>query len=102
MISANFLTSNFILGKEVPKLLERREKEGVRVIPVIVKPCAWTRVKWLSKIQARPKDGRPLSAGNDHQIESDLSELAEEIAKLIKLAEKKTSEVSETSEVCSV
>ena len=30
MISANFLTSKFILGEEVPKLLERREKEGVR------------------------------------------------------------------------
>ena len=45
MITANFLTSKFILDEEVPKLLARREKEGVRVIPVIVKPCAWTQVK---------------------------------------------------------
>ena len=50
MISANFLTSKFILGEEVPKLLARRAKEGVRVIPLIVKPCAWTQVKWLSPI----------------------------------------------------
>lgn len=83
LITANFLTSKFILGEEVPKLLERREKEGIRVIPVIVKPCAWARVKWLSKIQARPKDGRALSAGNEHQIDADLSALAEEIAKFI-------------------
>jgi len=97
MISANFLTSKFILGEEVPKLLERREKEGIRVIPVIVKPCAWARVKWLSKIQARPKDGRALSAGNDHQIDTDLSALAEEIARIIQRAE--TTSVSEASKV---
>jgi len=83
MITANFLTSKFIVGEEIPKLLERREKEGVRVIPVIVKPCAWTHVQWLSKIQARPKDGRALSAGNEHQIDADLSSLAEEIARII-------------------
>lgn len=83
MITANFLTSNFILGEEVPKLLKRREKEGIRIVPVIVKPCAWTRVNWLSKIQARPKDGRVLSAGTEYQIDTDLSLLAEEIAQII-------------------
>ena len=82
MISANFLTSNFILGKEVPTLLRRREKEGVRVIPIIVKPCAWTQLKWLSKIQARPKDGRALSSGTENQIDIDLASIAEEIAQL--------------------
>ena len=39
MISANFLTSNFILDVEVPKLIARREKEGLRVIPLIVVNC---------------------------------------------------------------
>jgi len=87
MISANFLTSKFILGEEVPKLLKRRTEEGVRVIPLIVKPCAWTQVKWLSPIQARPKDGRPLSSGNENQIDTDLAALAEGIANLIKRAE---------------
>ena len=86
MISANFLTSKFILGEEVPKLLTRRAKEGVQVIPLIVKPCAWTQVKWLSPIQARPKDGKALSAGNDYQIDSDLAALANEIAAIIKRA----------------
>jgi predicted nucleotide-binding protein len=39
LISADFLGSKFILGKEVPPLLERRKKEGLRVIPLILKPC---------------------------------------------------------------
>ncbi|MBM3235730.1 toll/interleukin-1 receptor domain-containing protein [Candidatus Poribacteria bacterium] len=83
MVSANFLTSKFILNEEVPRLLERREKEGMRVFPVIVKPCAWKRVKWLARMQLRPKDGNPLSAGDEHQIDVDLAAIAEEVAAII-------------------
>lgn len=83
MVSANFLTSKFILSEEVPRLLERREKEGLRVFPVIVKPCAWKRVKWLARMQLRPKNGRPISAGDDYQIDADLAKIAEEVADII-------------------
>ncbi|MFT3891789.1 MAG: TIR domain-containing protein [Anaerolineales bacterium] len=87
LISANFLTSKFIKTEEVSRLLDRRAKEGIRVIPLIVKPCAWTQVKWLSPIQGRPKDGRPLSGGNEFQIDTDLAALANEIAGIIKRVE---------------
>ena len=50
MVSADFLTSNFILGEEVPRLLERRHNEGLRVFPVIVRPCQWKQVKWLARM----------------------------------------------------
>jgi hypothetical protein len=83
LITANFLTSSFILNSEVPTLLEKRDKEGVRVIPVIAKPCAWTAVPWLAKLQCRPKDGRALSAGDDNQIDQDLADLALEINGLL-------------------
>jgi tetratricopeptide (TPR) repeat protein len=86
MVSANFLNSNFILKEEVPRLLQRREKEGLRIFPVIVKPCDWQAVDWLVRIQARPKDGRPLSAGNAHQIEEDLAAIAREIRELLERA----------------
>ena len=101
MISANFLTSKFILDEEVPKFLARREKKGMRVFPLIIKPCAWTEVKWLSKIQARPKDGKPLSTRRAPHADTELSTFAKEIAGILKRMEPpaKTSEVSETSEV---
>jgi tetratricopeptide (TPR) repeat protein len=83
LISADFLGSTFILRREVPEILRRRGSEGLRVIPVIVRPCPWQAVPWLSKIQCLPKDGRPLSAGNEHQIETDLSALALEIRGLL-------------------
>lgn len=66
LISASFLTSQFILGTEVPELLRRRAAQGLRVIPLIIKPCAWSRVDWLNKLQARPTDGKPLLAGSEY------------------------------------
>ncbi|MGF1547226.1 MAG: toll/interleukin-1 receptor domain-containing protein [Thiotrichales bacterium] len=67
LISANFLGSKFIRGTEVPRLLERRKKEGIRVIPLILKPCLWQTVEWLTPIQGRPKDNKPLSGFSEHE-----------------------------------
>ncbi len=84
LVSANFLTSQFILHEEVPRLLQRRAEQGVRIFPVIVRPCAWKQVGWLSRLKVYPKDGRPLSGGTDYQIDADLAAIAEEIANLVK------------------
>ena len=84
LVSRHFLTSNFILEEEVPRLMERREKEGVRIFPIIAEPCVWKQVKWLSRMNLRPKDGKPLSGGNEHQIDTDLAAIAEEVAAIIK------------------
>lgn len=83
LISADFLSSKFIHGKEVPPLLERRKNEGLRVIPLILKPCPWQTVDWLSKIQGRPIDNKPLSGFDDHDRDHHLCELALEINKLL-------------------
>jgi len=82
LISADFLTSGFILGTEVPNLLKRGVKEGIRVIPLILWPCAWTQVTWLSGIQARPIDGSPLSSLSKNKAEAALSALVEEVLHL--------------------
>jgi formylglycine-generating enzyme required for sulfatase activity len=87
MISPDSLSSRFIKAKEIPPLLERREQEGLHVIPVIVRPCPWQRIGWLSAIQARPKDGRPLSAGTEYEIDAALAAIAVEIADLIQPAD---------------
>ena len=41
LISDNYLNSEFILGKEVPALLQRRKTEGVKIFPLIARACAW-------------------------------------------------------------
>jgi len=84
LISTDFLISDFIRGQEVPRLLKRRAAGGLRVIPLIVHPCPWQAVDWLSSIQCRPKDGRPLAKGSKTQVDEDLTALALEIHALLK------------------
>ena len=51
LISVDFLNSEFIRGKEVPTILERRSTEGLVVFPILIKPCPWQIVDWLKKMQ---------------------------------------------------
>jgi hypothetical protein len=92
LISVHFLTSNFIRQEEVPRILERRHQEGLRVIPIIIKPCPWKTVQWLKSIQLVPKDGKPLSTRKKHTINTIMANLAEDIAALIKPKAKKEPE----------
>ncbi|HNE00392.1 MAG TPA: toll/interleukin-1 receptor domain-containing protein, partial [Plasticicumulans sp.] len=84
LISASFLTSKFIRGEEVPPLLKRRQEEGIRVVPVILKPCPWTELDWLNPIQARPTDGKPLSKMRPANADEALSRLVSELSGLLK------------------
>lgn len=65
LVSANSLTSDFILREEVTRLLQRRDKDGLHIFPVIIRPCDWEAVLWLSRMQLRPKEGRAISGGNE-------------------------------------
>ncbi|HYX26056.1 MAG TPA: TIR domain-containing protein, partial [Thermoanaerobaculia bacterium] len=76
LISADSLVSEFIQETEVPYLLERQTRNEIRIIPVIVRPCLWPSVPWLSSLQCRPKDGQPLSGMTEHQVEEALTALA--------------------------
>jgi len=83
LITANFLNSDFIRGREIVPVLERREREGLIVLPVIAKACAWKTVSWLSGMAVRPRNGRPVwSDAGVHQDE-DLMTIAEEVAQIV-------------------
>ncbi|HRV92000.1 MAG TPA: toll/interleukin-1 receptor domain-containing protein [Anaerolineae bacterium] len=83
LVSANFLTSEFILGQEVPALLHRRQIEGLIVVPIIAKACAWRKVAWLSQLQVRPTDGRPIWHDGGRHADDDLAHIAEEVADML-------------------
>lgn len=42
LVSTDFLSSDFITTDELPPLLRKAEKEGTRILPLIVAPCAFT------------------------------------------------------------
>ena len=83
LVSADFLNSDFIRGQEVPTLLKRRQNEGMRIVPVIVNPCPWQKVKWLAPIQARPEGDKTLADLSKVKADRVLSTLAVEILELV-------------------
>lgn len=60
LVSADFIASDYCWGEEMTKALARHEREEARVIPVILRPCRWTSTP-LGKLQAVPKDAKPVS-----------------------------------------
>ena len=79
LISPAFLASTFIWQEEVPRIMKHC-KEGMLILPVIARPCAWQLAPDLAQLQARPANGRPLSTGSDAQIDLDLTAFAYELA----------------------
>ena len=61
LISADYLASTFCVKEEIPYLLERRARDGMVLIPVLLRPCLWKAVPWLKPIQMLPRDGKSVS-----------------------------------------
>ncbi|MDQ3011204.1 MAG: toll/interleukin-1 receptor domain-containing protein, partial [Acidobacteriota bacterium] len=84
LVTDNYLNSEYVREKEIPILLRRRATDGLRVIPILIKPCDWEAVGWLKKMNLLPDPKRPISTGNEHQIDSDFATIAKEIRELLK------------------
>jgi CheY-like chemotaxis protein len=83
LITKNFLNSKFILGEEIPRLLELRRTKGLNVIPIIARPCAWNRVKWLIKMNVKPKNGSPVWREDGRYADEELARIAEIVAGIL-------------------
>jgi hypothetical protein len=84
LVSASSLSSKFIRHEELPRLFERRAAEGVSVFPVILKECLWTELPWLAKLQARPRDGKPLADFRPARRDTELAKIAREILEIVR------------------
>ena len=60
LVSPAFIASDFIYAEELTRLMGRRQDDGIRIVPIIIKPCAWKHEKPIESLQARPKDGAAL------------------------------------------
>jgi len=79
IISAHFLASDFIKKVEIPKLLKRCQTDGLILIPVLARHCAWEPVAWLSKIQFLPGDNIALQDLRGSNLEKALSKIANQV-----------------------
>ena len=87
LISAPFLSSGFIRNEEIPRLFDRHAAGGMIIFPLLVRPCSWQHVGWLSKLQLRPQDTkrRPkaVAAYSGAARDQVLADVASEIARIV-------------------
>jgi hypothetical protein len=83
LISAPFLTSAFIREQEIPTLFAKHEQGGMKIYPLLVRPCPWQQVKWLARLQIRPLGAKPISTLRGAAREQVLADVATEIAGLV-------------------
>jgi hypothetical protein len=86
LISADFLVSDFVRRKEIPAILQRREKEDLRLYPILAKPCAWQAVSWIKEIQIRPVAARPVWRSGGRYADDELAKIVLELLAIIDLA----------------
>ena len=81
IISADFLASDFITDNELPPLLKGAEERGTRIVPLIVKPCRFSRDKSLRHFQAvnDPRNALVLLAHGEQEMLYD--QVASEVEK---------------------
>lgn len=77
LVSADFLASDFIVDNELPPLLKAAESEGKIILPVILKPCRFSRNKNLSKFQAINNPKMPLSKMDENTREETYVKIAD-------------------------
>jgi hypothetical protein len=60
LVSADFMSSDYIDGKELKRALERHDAGEARVIPVILRPVDWESGPF-GRLQAVPTGAKPVT-----------------------------------------
>lgn len=64
LVSSDFIASDYCYEREMKRAIERHDKGEATVVPIIVRPCDWKGTPF-SKLQALPKDAKPITKWND-------------------------------------
>src|ERR1041385_8558315 len=83
LISADFLSSDFIVSEELPPLLHRAERAGARIIPIVVQPCRLAHHPELAAFQTLNPLNKPLSKLSDAEAEDVFVRAAEQVEKVL-------------------
>lgn len=83
LVSADFLASDFIIDNELPPLLKGAEEKGKVILPVIIKPCRFTKEPNISIFQAINLPNLPLSKMDESHREDIYVKIVDTIEPLL-------------------
>lgn len=64
LVTADFVASSYCFEKELAEALRRHHEDGVRILPVLVKPVDFAHMPF-GRFQALPRNLRPVSTWDD-------------------------------------
>lgn len=70
LVSADFLASDFVVENELPPLLMAAKEKGVKILPVILKPCAFADTDEISQFQAVNDPRKPVISLDEGEREN--------------------------------
>jgi hypothetical protein len=79
MISPDFLASDFIATDELPTLLEAAQQDGAIIMPIILKPCGFTKIPSISRFQSVNSPANTLVELTEGEQDRFLYKLTEDI-----------------------
>jgi TIR domain len=79
LVSADFLASDFIRNNELPPILRGAEKKGTRILPVVLKPCRFSRDTSLKEFQSINSPEKPLILLSEGEREAYFDMVAREV-----------------------
>ena len=68
-VSPHFIESKYCYEIEGKRALARHRQRSARVVPVILRPCAWHDAPF-SNLQALPRNAKPISQWDDIDVAS--------------------------------
>ena len=84
LVSASFMASDYIRGKELPPLFKKAKENGTKIIPLMVSACAVFEDSWLHNYYAANNPKKTLSECTDAEVERRLANLMRDLKELIK------------------
>ncbi len=79
LVSADFLASDFIANNELPPLLAQSESNGTKIIPIVIRPCRFSRDKNLNAFQSLNPPSDPISEMKESEQERQYDRLSQVI-----------------------
>jgi hypothetical protein len=80
IVSADFLASDFIAENELPILLDRASRGGVRIMTIVAGHCLFSANQELSRYQSVNPPDRPLEKMKKQEAEQMLLKVAQAVA----------------------
>lgn len=83
IVSTDFLASDFVVSNELPELLIKARDDGLVILPLIVRPCRYTKHKSLSSLQSVNDPEKSLVSLENYKQEEILVKLADAVEERI-------------------